>query len=117
MSRVKNGPTTRRRRAKILALAKGFRGSRSKNYRAAKETVMRALAYSYRDRRTRKRDFRRLWIARIGIAARNCGTTYGNFMNDMKKAGIELNRKILSELAVNNPVVFQQIIDESRKTS
>ena len=117
MSRVKNGPATRRRRAKILSLAKGFRGSRSKNYKAAKETVMRALAYSYRDRRNRKRDFRRLWIARIGIAARNCGTTYGTFMCDMKKTGIGVNRKMLAELAVNNPAVFQHIIEESRKPS
>ena len=119
MSRVKGGPATKKRRSKVLALAKGFRGSRSKNYRAAHESVMRALAYAYRDRRARKRDFRKLWIARISAAVRSegSGMTYNRFIDGLKKANVDLNRKILADLAVCEPAVFEQVMDEARKAS
>jgi len=110
MSRVKRGVTARKKRRKILKLAKGFFGARSRLIRTATEAVNKALKYAYRDRRARKRDFRQLWIARINAAARSNNISYSRLINGMKKEGIELDRKILAELAVNDPQGFAQIV-------
>ena len=110
MPRVKRGVTARARHKKILALAKGFRGRRKNVFRIAKQAVMKAGQYAYRDRRTRKRVFRALWIARINAAARGLGITYSKFMAGMKKASIEIDRKMLAELAVNDPAAFGSIV-------
>lgn len=107
--RVKRGFKARRRRKKILKLAKGFRGGRSKLIRTASDAVDKALMYSYRDRRARKRDFRRLWIARINAAARMNNISYSRMINGLKKAGVELDRKVLADLAISDPVGFSQI--------
>jgi large subunit ribosomal protein L20 len=109
MPRVRRGTKKRKRRSKILKLAKGYWGARSRNYRTAKEAVERALLYAYRDRRTRKRDFRRLWIIRIKAAAENNGLSYSRFMHGLKELNIELDRKILADLAVNSPQTFLEI--------
>lgn len=116
MSRVKNSPATHRRKKKILHQAKGFRGGRSKLYRTAKVAVMRSLAYSYRDRKKRKGDFRRLWIIRIGAALRPEGLSYSTFIGALHKADVSLNRKILAELAVKEPGLFSQIVAEVKQT-
>lgn len=110
MPRVKGGPHTRRRHKKILKMAQGHRGSRHRNFRIAKESVTHALAYSYRDRRNRKRDFRSLWIMRINAAARDQGLSYSQFMHRLKENGIELDRKILADLAVRDPEVFNGLL-------
>ncbi|KJV69228.1 50S ribosomal protein L20 [Candidatus Neoehrlichia procyonis] len=111
MARVKRGVTTRARHKKIIKLAKGYRG-RSKNcYRIALQKVEKALAYSYRDRRNRKRDFRRIWIIRINAAARQYGISYSKFIKGLSLANININRQILADLAVNNKDSFKQIID------
>ncbi|RLB86249.1 MAG: 50S ribosomal protein L20 [Deltaproteobacteria bacterium] len=107
--RVKRGFKARRRRKKILKLAKGYRGGRSKLYRTAADAVDKALQYAYRDRRTRKRDFRKLWIARINAAARLNGLSYSRFINGLKRARVELDRKILAELAVSDPKAFSHL--------
>lgn len=107
--RVKRGFKARKRRNKILKLAKGYRGGRSKLYRTAADAVDKALQYAYRDRRTRKRDFRRLWITRVNAAARINNLSYSRFMQGLKQAGVELDRKILAELAVSAPNDFAQI--------
>jgi large subunit ribosomal protein L20 len=107
--RVKRGFKARRRRKKILKLAKGFRGGRSKLFRTASDAVDKALMYSYRDRHARKRDFRRLWITRINAAARMNNISYSRMMNGLKKAGVELDRKVLADLAISDPVGFSQI--------
>ena len=112
MPRVRRGTKKSRRRSKILKLAKGFWGARSSNYRTAKEAVERALLYAYRDRRTRKRDFRRLWIIRIKAAAENNGLSYSRFIHGLKELNIELDRKILAELAVNSPQNFFEIVQK-----
>jgi large subunit ribosomal protein L20 len=109
MPRVRRGTKKRERRSKILKLAKGYWGARSHNYRTAKEAVERALLYAYRDRRTRKRDFRRLWIIRIKAAAENNGLSYSRFMHGLKELNIELDRKILADLAVNSPQTFLEV--------
>ena len=109
MSRVKRGVTARRRHKKILALAKGYRGARHKLYKTANEAVMHALAYAYRDRRTRKRDFRALWIQRINAAARQHGLNYNRFIHGLQTKGVELDRKSLAELAVYNPNEFARL--------
>ncbi len=109
MPRVKKGPSTRRRRKKILKLAKGYHRAKSRTFRAAKEQVMHSLMYSYRDRRARKRDFRRLWIARINAAARENGLSYSKLMDGLRRANIEINRKMLSELAVSDPGAFAEL--------
>ncbi|MBN1473188.1 MAG: 50S ribosomal protein L20 [Syntrophaceae bacterium] len=111
MSRVKRGVTARKKRRKIFKLAKGFFGSRGRLLRTATEAVDKALAYAYRDRRARKRDFRKLWIARINAAARSHNISYSRLMDGMKKEGIELDRKILAELAVNDPQGFAKIVE------
>jgi large subunit ribosomal protein L20 len=107
--RIKRGSKARRRRKKVLSLAKGFRGGRSKLFRTAADSVDKALMYAYRDRRQRKRDFRRLWIARINAAARMNDLSYSKFIHGLKKAGVELDRKVLAELAVSDPSAFAQI--------
>lgn len=112
MPRVKRGVTARARHKKILALAKGYRGRRKNVYRVAKQAVMKAGQYAYRDRRTRKRVFRQLWIARINAAARGMGLSYSKFMAGLKKASIDIDRKMLAELAVNDPAAFGSIVDK-----
>ena len=112
MPRVRRGTKKSRRRSKILKLAKGYWGARSHNYRTAKEAVERALLYAYRDRRTRKRDFRRLWIIRIKAAAENNGLSYSRFIHGLKELNIELDRKILADLAVNSPQTFCEIVQK-----
>ena len=110
MPRVKRGVTAHARHKKVLAMAKGFRGRRKNVFRIAKEAVMKAGQYAYRDRRTRKRVFRQLWIARINAAARELGLSYSRFMAGMKKASIDIDRKMLAELAVNDPAAFGSIV-------
>jgi len=110
MARVTRGFKARRRRNKVLKLAKGFRGGRHKLYRTATEAVDRALNYAYRDRRNKKRDFRRLWITRISAAAKQNGTSYSQLMGGLKKAGIELDRKVLSNMAILDPNGFSQVV-------
>lgn len=109
--RVKGGFVTRRRHKKILRLAKGYRRSKGRIFHAANPTVIRALAYAYRDRRAKKRDFRRLWITRINAAARLNGMSYSTLINGLKKAGVEINRKVLADLAVRDQPAFAQLVD------
>ncbi|MGL6072508.1 50S ribosomal protein L20 [Craterilacuibacter sp.] len=111
MPRVKRGVTARARHKKIIALAKGYRGRRKNVYRVAKQAVMKAGQYAYRDRRQKKRQFRRLWIARINAAARECGLSYSKFMNGLKKAAIEIDRKVLSDMAIFDKPAFAQIVE------
>ncbi len=106
MARIKGGLNARKKHNRVLKLAKGYRGARSKQYRVAKQSVMRALATSYRGRKERKRQFRRLWIARINAAARMNGLSYSKFMYGLKLAGVEVNRKMLAEMAVNDAEGF-----------
>ena len=107
--RIKRGYKARRRRNKVLKLAKGFRGGRSKLFRTAADAVDKALMYAYRDRRVRKRDFRRLWILRINAATRMNDMSYSKFIHGLKVANIELDRKVLAELAISDPLAFTQI--------
>lgn len=109
LMRVKRGFKARRRRQKILKVAEGYRGGRSKLYRTAADAVDKARQYAYRDRRARKRDFRRLWIARINAAARLNNLSYSRFINGLKRAGVEIDRKILAELAVSDPKAFSEL--------
>jgi large subunit ribosomal protein L20 len=115
MSRVKRSINAKKKRRKILKLAKGFFGARSRLYRLARESVLRAMKFAYRDRKVRKRDFRKLWIVRINAAARLNGVTYSRLTNGLKKAGMELDRKILADLAVNDPATFSHIVDMAVK--
>ena len=110
MARVIRGFKARRRRNKVLKLAKGFRGGRHRLYKTATEAVDRALGYAYRDRRNKKRDFRRLWITRIGAAAKQNGTSYSRLMGGLKKAGVEMDRKVLSNMAILDPNGFSQVV-------
>ncbi|MEY4907986.1 MAG: hypothetical protein RL260_1704 [Pseudomonadota bacterium] len=112
MPRVKRGVTARARHKKVLALAKGFRGRRKNVYRIAKQAVMKAGQYAYRDRRAKKRVFRRLWIARINAGSRALGLTYSKFMAGLKKACIDVDRKVLADLAVNDPAAFGSIVEK-----
>ncbi len=112
--RIKRGVSARKRKKRLLKLAKGYWGQRGNIYRRAKETVIRALWYSYRDRRKRKRDFRRLWIIRINAALRPLGLSYSKFMGGLKKAGIEMDRKMLAEIAVGDPEGFRAVVDATR---
>ncbi|MGA8180773.1 MAG: 50S ribosomal protein L20 [Desulfobacterales bacterium] len=107
--RIKRGYKARRRRKKVLKLAKGYRGGRSKLFRTAADSVDKALMYAYRDRRARKRDYRKLWIARINAAARMNNLSYSKFIHGLKLAGVELDRKVLAELAISDPSGFRQI--------
>ena len=115
MPRTTGGYTTRQRRRKVLKAAKGYWGGKHRLYRSATEAVDRARKYSYRDRRARKRDFRRLWIVRINAAARMNGLSYSTMMNGLSKAGIEINRKILSELAATDGAAFARLADLAKE--
>ena len=114
MPRVKRGVTARARHKKVLTKSKGFRGRRKNVFRIAKEAVMRAGQYAYRDRRTKKRVFRQLWIARINAATRGLGVTYSKFMAGLKKSGIGIDRKVLADMAVNDPAGFGSIVEKVR---
>jgi len=114
MPRVKGGTVTRRRRNRVLKLAKGYRGTRSRLFKKANETVMKALYYARRDRRAKKREFRQLWIARINAAARINGTTYSRFIAGLAKAGVEVNRKMLADLAVNDAAAFAKLVEVAK---
>ncbi|RAL26810.1 50S ribosomal protein L20 [Thermoflavimicrobium daqui] len=109
MARVKGGTVTRRRRKKVLKLARGYFGSKHRLFRTAKQQVMKSLMYAYRDRRQRKRDFRKLWIARINAAARMNGLSYSKLMHGLKVAGVDINRKMLAELAVSDAKAFTEL--------
>ncbi|HEY71191.1 MAG TPA: 50S ribosomal protein L20 [Anaerolineae bacterium] len=110
MTRVKGGPSARRRHKKVLKLTKGMYGTRHKLFRRANEAMLKSLWHAYRDRRTRKRDLRRLWIARINAAARQNGTTYSRLIHSMKVADIRINRKMLADLAVRDPKAFKAVV-------
>ena len=114
MARVKGGVTTRRRRKRVLKLAKGYRGNKSKAFRTAKQAVMKSLVYAYVGRKQKKRDFRRLWIARISAEAKMNGINYSQFMNGLKKAGIEMNRKMLAEIAVSDKAGFAALVGKAK---
>jgi large subunit ribosomal protein L20 len=116
MPRAKGGTVTRRRHKKVLKLAKGYRGSRGTLYRTANQSVMKAQNYAYRDRRTRKRDFRKLWITRINAGARNNGLSYSKFIDGLKKAGIQVNRKMLADMAVNDEKAFGQLVEIAKES-
>ncbi len=115
MARIKGGQNRREKHNKVLKMAKGYRGARSKQYRVAKQSVMRALNTAYAGRKQKKRDYRRLWIARINAAARMNGLSYSRFMYGLKLNGIEINRKMLAELAVNDPASFTVLVDKAKK--
>ena len=115
MPRVKGGYVTRQRRKKVLKLAKGYFGSKHTLYKTAHEQVMRSLAYSYRDRKVRKRDFRKLWIQRINAACQLNGMKYSRFINGLNRAGIEVNRKMLAEMAVNDANGFAQLVELAKQ--
>lgn len=114
MPRVKNAVATKRRKKKVLNKAKGYWGARSRLYRTAQEAVNRAEAYAYRDRRVRKRDFRQLWIARINAAARINGLSYSRLIHGLDKAGVEINRKVLADLAVTDPPAFSAVAEQAK---
>jgi len=114
MPRVKRGVTARARHKKVLSLAKGFRGRRKNVFRIAKEAVMKAGQYAYRDRRAKKRVFRQLWIARINAAVRELGLTYSQFVDGMNKAGITLDRKVLADIAVHDKAAFAGIVEQAK---
>ena len=117
MTRVKRSVHATKKRRKTLELAKGYRGEAHSNYKRAKEAVMKADAYAYRDRRNRKRDFRRLWITRINAAARQNGMSYGTFMHGLKLAGVELDRKVLADIAVRDAETFTRFAEVAREAS
>ena len=114
MPRVKRSVTAKKKRRTVLARAAGYYGAKSRSYRVAKEQVQHSMAYAYRDRRVRKREIRRLWISRINAGARLNGLSYSMFMNGLKKAGIELDRKILSDMAITDPAGFTQLCEQSK---
>ena len=114
MARVKGGTVARRRRKKILKLAKGYFGSKHRLYKTANEQVMKSLQYAYRDRRQRKRDFRKLWITRINAAARMNGLSYSKFMHGLKLAEIDINRKMLADIAISDQKAFALIADQAK---
>ena len=114
MSRVKRSVHARKKRRETLERAKGYRGQASKSYKRAKEALLKADTYAYRDRRNKKRDFRRLWIVRINAAARENGLTYGQFVNGLKVAGVELDRKMLADLAVTQPAAFAKLAEQAK---
>ena len=114
MARIKGGLNAKKKYNRVLKLAKGYRGARSKQYRVAKQSVMRALATSYAGRKQRKRQFRQLWIARINAAARMNGLSYSRLIDGLKKAGVEVNRKMLSELAISDPAAFTALCETAK---
>jgi len=113
MARVKGAMATRKRHKRVLKLAKGYRGAKSKLFRTAKQAVMKSLSYAYIGRKQKKRDFRRLWITRISAACKLNGTTYSKFMNGLKKADINMNRKMLSEVAIADPAAFAELVEKA----
>lgn len=115
MPRVKRAVSAHKKRRTVLNRAKGYYGAKSRSYRAAKEQVQHSLQYQYRDRRNKKREVRRLWITRINAAARINGLSYSVFMNGLKKAGIELDRKVLSDMAINDPEAFASLVEVAKK--
>ena len=115
MPRIKRSVASRARRKKILKAAKGYYGARSRTFKVAKQAVIKAGQYAYRDRRQRKRQFRSLWIVRINAAARDCGLSYSRFMNGLQQAGIELDRKILAEMAVNDRLAFGKLAEQAKE--
>ncbi|MGD1050966.1 MAG: 50S ribosomal protein L20 [Solirubrobacteraceae bacterium] len=117
MTRVKRSLHAKKKRRATLELTKGFRGEANSNYKRAKEALMKADAYAYRDRRNRKRDFRRLWITRINAAARECGMSYSQLIHGLTLAGITLDRKVLSDIAVRDPETFRRFADAAREAS
>ena len=117
MTRVKRSVHARKKRRATLALAKGYRGEAHSSYKRAKEAVMKADAYAYRDRRNRKRDFRRLWITRINAAARAEGMTYATFIHGLQQAGVELDRKVLADIAVRDPETFRRFAERAREAA
>lgn len=112
MARIKGALMTRKRRKKVLKLAKGYYGAKSKHFKMAKQAVMKSGNYAYIGRKQRKRDFRRLWITRISAACRANGVNYSSFMNGLKKSGVELNRKMLSEIAIADPAAFKSLVEK-----
>ncbi|MBR7164321.1 MAG: 50S ribosomal protein L20 [Clostridia bacterium] len=114
MARVKGALNTRKRHKRVLKLAKGYRGGKSKLFRTAKQAVMKSLSYAYVGRKQKKRDFRRLWIARISAQAKMNGMNYSTFMNGLKKAGIEMNRKMLAEIAVSDKAAFAALVEKAK---
>ncbi|WP_346199908.1 50S ribosomal protein L20 [Caldifermentibacillus hisashii] len=114
MARVKGGTVTRRRRKKVLKLAKGYYGSKHRLYKVANQQVMKSLMYAYRDRRKRKSEFRKLWITRINATSRQNGLSYSRLMHGLKLAGIEVNRKMLADLAIADPQAFTQLVDTAK---
>ena len=117
MARVKGGPRTRRRHKKVLKLTKGQKGTKHALFRRAHEAMMKSLYYAYRDRRNRKRDMRRLWIARINAAARQCGLSYSRFMHGLKRAGVELDRKVLADMAVRDEAAFARLAEIAKSAN
>ena len=117
MARVKGAMMTRKRRNKILKMAKGYWGSKSKHFKMANQQVMKSLTYAYVGRRLKKRDFRKLWITRISAACKLNGMNYSTFMHGLKAAGVEINRKMLAELAVNNATAFTQLCEMAKKAN
>jgi len=115
MARVKRGVMVRKRHNKLLKQAKGYQGSRSRRICVARQTVLKALSYAYRDRRNRKRDFRRLWIIRINAAARQNGISYNRLISGLKQAGIDLDRKILADMAVRDPAAFTSVVEQIQR--
>lgn len=115
MPRVKRAVSAHKKRRTVLNRAKGYYGAKSRSYRAAKEQVQHSLQYQYRDRRNKKREVRRLWITRINAAARINGLSYSVFMNGLKKAGVELDRKVLSDMAINDPDAFASLVEVAKK--
>lgn len=117
MPRVKGGPKTRRRHKKVLKATKGQWGARSRLYKRANEALLKSRAYAYRDRRRKKRDFRRLWIQRINAASREHDLSYGRFMHGLKQAGVELNRKVLADIAVREPDTFAELVAVAKEAA
>lgn len=115
MPRTKGGTTTRKRHKKVLGLAKGYYGARSRCYKVAREAVEHALQHAYRDRRAKKREFRRLWIVRINAATRGAGMTYSQFIDGLKKAGIGLDRKVLADIAYHDSAAFGELVEKARQ--
>ncbi len=115
MARIKGAMMTRKRRNKVLKMAKGYWGAKSKHFKMANQAVMKSLTYAYTGRRLKKRDFRRLWITRISAACKLNGINYSNFVHGLKTAGVALDRKMLAELAVNNPAAFTQLVEMAKK--
>ena len=117
MTRVKGGPQTHKRHQRVLSLTKGQRGTKHRLFRRANEAMMKSLWYAYRDRRTRKRDFRRLWIARINAAARENGMSYSQFMHGLKEAGVDLDRRVLADMAVHDSAAFASLVETARSAA